>query len=186
MHLFAAIRPPDNIVRSLTRLQKGVSGAKWSAPEKLHITLGYFGDVDADRADSLDLELADLKMDGFEVELSGAGHFGRSEPHAIWVGVKPSAALSRLHKHCRRAAHYVKLDMDARPFMPHITLAYLKSDPNIDRVVAFEKRLADYEAGPFLVDQFHLYSSRQTKNKPNTYQIEASYPLIGEGKPKTQ
>lgn len=186
MHLFTAIRPPENIVRALTRLQKGVSGAKWSAPEKLHITLGYFGDVDADKADSLDLELEALKMDGFEVELSGAGHFGRSEPHANWIGVKPSDALTKLNKHCRRAARYVKIEMDARPFQPHITLAYLKPDPNIDRIIAFEKRLANFHAGPFFVDQFHLYSSLRSRNKPNTYQIEASYPLVGEGRLKKQ
>lgn len=179
MKLFAAVRPNEKIVRQLTRLQKGVSGARWSGPEKLHITLGYFGDVDMDRAEILDAELAQLKMTSFNVSLSGAGHFGRTEPHAIWIGVDPSDELTRLNKHCRRAARRAKIDMDARTFQPHVTLAYLKPEPRIDRIIAFEKRLAQFQAGPFLVDEFHLYSSLSSQGKPNLYRQEASYPLIG-------
>lgn len=179
MKLFAAIRPNEKIIRTLARQQKGVSGAKWSAPEKLHITLGYFGEVDADRAEMLDTELARLKMTSLELELFGSGHFGSSEPHAIWIGVKPSKELTQLYKHCRRSARYANIEMETRPFMPHVTLAYLKKNPRIDRIAAFEKRLAEFKAGPFLVDQFHLYSSLQSRNKPNTYRVEASYPLTG-------
>lgn len=179
MKLFAAVRPAQNIIRTLTRLQRGVSGARWSDPEKLHITLGYFGDVSDEQAEMLDTEMARIKMTGFDVTLSGAGHFGRTEPHAIWVGVDPSADLSSLHRHCRRAARYCKIDMDSRTFMPHITLAYLGANPNIRRIIAFEKRLALFKAGPFLVDEVILYSSHSREGGPNIYRKEASYPLIG-------
>lgn len=179
MKLFAAIRPPEFVIRQLVRHQKGVSGAKWSDPEKLHITLGYFGEVDDEYAEILDTELARQHMTGFDVLLKGAGHFGSSEPHAIWVGVEPSSHLSALHRHCRRAARAAKIEMETRNYLPHITLAYLKRDPAIDRIVAFEKRLAEFQAGPFLVDEFFLYSSWQSKNGPNKYKVEASYPLVG-------
>ena len=43
--LFAAIRPPSGVIKAVSRLQKGVPGARWSGPEKLHITVGYFGEV---------------------------------------------------------------------------------------------------------------------------------------------
>ncbi len=179
MKLFAAIRPNEKIIRGLTRLQRGVAGAKWSSADKLHLTLGYFGAVDAEKAEMLDTELARVKMTGFDVKLYGAGHFGSSEPHAIWIGVVPSPELTQLYKHCRRAARYAKIEMETRSFKPHITLAYLKRPPNIPRIVAFEKRLAHYEAGPFLVDEFGLYSSWPTKNGPNIYRQEANYPLTG-------
>ncbi len=161
------------------REQKGVSGAKWTSPDKFHITIGYFGDVDADKAEVLDNELAQLKMGSFMASVYGAGHFGSAEPHSIWMGVPPSEELTRLHKHCRRSARYAKIDMETRAFRPHITMAYLKKEPRIDRIINFEKRLAHFKAGPFLVDEFFLFSSWPTKSGPNIYRQEASYPLLG-------
>jgi len=85
MILFAAIKLPYHIAKDLTRFQKGVAGAKWSGAEKLHITLGYFGEVDDDRAEILDDQLASKAFSSFELSLKGAGHFGQAEPHAIWA-----------------------------------------------------------------------------------------------------
>jgi len=179
MILFAAIKIPQDITRALSRLQKGVSGARWSAPEKFHITLGYFGDIDDDHAEVLDYELARIRMSGFELELSGAGHFGSSDPHAIWVGVTPHPALTMLHDHCRQSARRAKVDMEKRNYVPHVTLAYMKPFSPIDRVIAFEQRLSGFKTPPFLVDEFFLMSSHRRKDKPNKYYAEASYPLIG-------
>ncbi len=179
MRLFTAIYPPEHIVRKLTRLQKGVSGARWSEPEKLHITTGFYGDLDAEYAEILDHHLGQIRLPGFDLSLSGAGHFGKSEPHSIWVGVDENDSLSRLHMACRRAARQSCIDMESREFRPHVTLAYMRGEVRIDRIVAFEKRVNAFKAGPFLVDQFHLVSSWQKKTGGNLYKIEASYPLYG-------
>lgn len=166
-------------VAALTRIQKGVSGAKWSAPDKLHITIGYFGDVDNDRAEDLDRELAKLRLTGFDLSLKGVNHFGSSEPHALWAGVSPHSSLMRLHEHCKTAARRAGLPMEKRKFTPHVTLAYLKKTASIDRIIRFEQRLAEFEAGPFMVDEFFLYSSWRKARGPNIYRMEASYPLLG-------
>lgn len=179
MKLFAAIKLPEAVTRDLVRTQKGVSGARWSDPEKLHITLGFFGEVDDEHAEMLDTELGHLKMGSFELSLSGAGHFGSKEPHAIWVGVNPSRELKALNKHCRRAARYAKIDMERRNFLPHVTLAYMKRAAPLDRIIAFEQRLARFKTKPFLVDEFFLMSSHQKKRGTNLYCKEASYPLVG-------
>ncbi len=166
-------------VAALERVQKGVSGARWSAPEKLHITVGYFDDVDDDHAELLDHELAKLRLAAFDLSLKGAGHFGSVEPHAIWVGVTPHPSLTRLNEHCKTAARRAGITMEKRKYIPHVTLAYLKAGAPLDRIIKFEQRLADFEAGPFLVDEFFLFSSWRKVNGPNTYRIEASYPLLG-------
>jgi len=179
MKLFAAIKLPYGVTRDLTRQQKGVSGARWSDPAKLHITLGFFGEVDDEHAEMLDTELGLIKMPGFDVKLAGAGHFGSKEPHAIWVGVEPSPELKQLNKACRRAARYAKIDMEVRNFLPHVTLAYMKRGAPLNRIIAFEQRLAQFKAGPFLVDEFFLISSHPKKRGSNLYREEASYPLLG-------
>lgn len=177
--LFAAIALPPDIVSRLTKLQRGVAGARWVAPEKLHITVGYFGTVDDEQAEMLDVELARPVSGSFEVTLRGAGHFGNKEPHAIWMGVEDNPALTLLHKHCKKAARRAGITMEKRHYRPHVTMAYLKPEPRIDRVVNFEFRLAEFTLGPFLVDQFSLFSSHENKRGANTYVQQATYPLLG-------
>lgn len=166
-------------IAALTRIQRGVSGVRWSEPEKFHITVGYFGEVDDDHAEELDRELARLRLTAFDLSLKGVNHFGKTEPHALWAGVTPHPSLTRIHDHCRVAARRVGLTMEKRKFTPHVTLAYLKKDASIDRIIRFEQRLADFEAGPFLVDEFLLFSSWKKVRGPNIYRLEASYPLLG-------
>ena len=195
MKLFAAIKLPPRLTRDITRVQRGVSGARWTDPEKLHITTAFFGEVDDDHAELLDYELARYPLPSFELELEGAGHFGHLEPHAIWLGVKESQALIALHQHCKSAARRAGIVMEKRNYKPHVTLAYMNrsaylrdEDPSfqsprrhspIDRIIAFEKRLARFNCNPFLVDEFFMFSSHRKAKGSNIYRIEASYPMLG-------
>jgi len=60
--------------------------------------------VDDDHAEALDFELARHPLPSLTLQLEGAGHFGHTEPHAIWLGVKDNAGLMALHQHCKHAA----------------------------------------------------------------------------------
>ena len=179
MILFAAIRPPGGVIRAATALQKGVPGARWSFPEKLHITVGYFGEVPDDVAEELDEALARRTGPSLELMLEGVGHFGRAEPHQLHLKVRDDAGLSRLHRHCKRAAREVGIEMERRDFRPHLTLAYLKPFPDVVKIAEWEQKNAGVLIGPFLVDQLGLYSSHKSKRGPNRYDLEATYPLLG-------
>ena len=111
--------------------------------------------------------------------LKGAGHFGRAEPHQIHLVVKENAALTKAHNHCKRVARTLNIPMEKRDFRPHLTLAYLKPFPDVEKIAEFERKHAGTEIGPFLVDQIGLYSSWKTKSGPNRYDLEATYPLVG-------
>ena len=179
MILFAAIPIPYGLTQDLVRLQKGVAGARWRPPDYFHITLCYYGDVDDDRAEELDRRLAEKVFPSFELTVRGAGHFGHTSPHAIWMGVRESDALARLHEHCKTSARRTGLTVERRLYRPHITMAYLREGVDPERIIRFEQRLAEYESAPFLVDRFELWSSHKRKNGPNLYRSEATYPLGG-------
>jgi 2'-5' RNA ligase len=179
MILFAAIRPPSGVIKAVTRLQKGVPGARWSKPEKLHITVGYFGDVPDALAEELDSELARRPLPSMDLHLRGMSHLGRAEPHQIHLSLDDNPGLTKLHAHCRRVARDLKIPIEARGFVPHLTLAYLKPFPDLEKLAKYEQRHAQTHIGPFLVDQFGLYSSWQQTRGANRYELEATYPLIG-------
>ena len=179
MKLFTAIKLPPDLAEQISHIQRGVSGARWSTPDKLHITLAFFGEVDDDRAEVLDMELARQSFSSFDLSLGGAGHFGSHEPHAIWLGVNSSQPLMSLHKHTKHAARRAGIELEKRNYIPHVTLAYLARTTPLDRIINFEKRREDFNCKPFLVDEFFLMSSHRKAKGGNIYRMEASYPLLG-------
>ena len=179
MKIFAAIKLPPHLSEQISHIQRGVSGARWSAPDKLHITLAFFGEVDDDHAEVLDMELARQCFSSFELSLGGAGHFGSREPHAIWLGVNASEPLTALHKHSKHAARRAGIRLEKRNYIPHVTLAYLARTTPLDRIINFEKRRESFNCKPFLVDEFFLLSSHKKAKGANIYREEASYPLLG-------
>jgi 2'-5' RNA ligase len=180
LRLFAAIALPDHVAERLLVLMKGVPGAKWRPRESLHLTLRFFGELTEPVAADLDsaIEEAVRGHGPFELRLKSAGSFGGADPHALWIGAAESIALRNLAAACEKAARRVKLKPEPHKFTPHVTIAYL-SGASLDRVHAFERRLGLFEAPPFVVESFGLYSSVTRKSAPSLYRLEAEYPLLG-------
>jgi len=183
MRLFAALKPSFKTLRAFRRMQKGVSGARWSDEEKLHITLAFYGDVSLDQAELLDGALGDIRQPGFDLGYQGVGHFGRNRPHSLHVTVVPSEPLLQLRRACVRAARHAQINIERRDYQPHVTLAYIRGEPRIDRIKAWEKNYNGFKARPDLMDEFCLYSTWPQKRGAHLYRLEASYPLRGEMRP---
>lgn len=180
LRLFAALAVPDEIAERLLALQKGVPGARWRPRENLHVTLRFYGEVAEPVAEEIDGVLEEIAQatPPFEIELKGAGAFGKDAPHTLWIGVADNPVLAKLASDCERAARRIGLRAEPRKFAPHITLAYL-NNPEIERVHAFESRLGLFRTPPFRVEAFGLYSSHLRKSAPGLYRLEADYPLRG-------
>lgn len=180
LRLFAALDVPDAVAERLIAQMRGVPGAHWRPRENLHITLRFFDQVAEPIAADLDSALEEVARDtgAFDISLRGAGFFGGAEPRAIWAGVAENEALQILAHRCERAARQCGLRPETRKFLPHVTLAYL-GETSLERVIAFEKRLAMFESAPWRVDVFYLLSSHVRRNAPSQYREEASYALLG-------
>lgn len=176
LRLFAAIPVPDSLHSDLTRLQRGLPGARWRPPENFHLTLRFFGAVGEHEAEDLDAELRAILQPAFTLALRGADWFGKSEPHAVWLGVQPSDELRQLHERCERAARRAGLEPEKRKFKPHVTLAYLNDTP-VDRLAAWCRDRARFATEPFRVTHFTLYQSWAHKGGPNIYEPIADYAL---------
>ncbi|MCL4714709.1 MAG: RNA 2',3'-cyclic phosphodiesterase [Hyphomonadaceae bacterium] len=180
VRLFAAVALPDPVAERLMALMRGVPGAKWRPRENLHLTLRFFGEVAEPVADDIDAALSEAaEANGpFDLTLKAAGAFGGADPHTLWIGAAESAALKKLAADCERAARRCGLKPEGRKFVPHVTVAYLSNAP-LERVHAFEQRFGLFEAPPFRVNRFGLYSSHVRQSAPSLYRLEAEYPLYG-------
>lgn len=126
LRLFAAVRPPAPVIQALLALEGGIIGARWQDAGQLHLTLRFFGEVEAVRAEDLDAALARVRCAPFALALRGTGHFERKgRAHTLWAGLAPSAPLAALHRKVEIAARRAGLPPGTRKFAPHITLARL-------------------------------------------------------------
>ena len=159
--LFSAIDLPQSVRQFLHALDPSVPGMKWTQPDQMHLTLGFFGNVDADREEKLRERLQKIEFGSFFLPLSGVGSFkSRGAPSVVWIGVgKGHPHLFQLHKQVSEAALAANIEPDLRPWHPHITLARCRgvSAQAVHKLVRENETL---EAGMFPVDHFTLYSSR--------------------------
>lgn len=178
IRLFTALSLPDDVAETLARRQTGLPGAKWRTRDQLHVTLTFFGEVGARRADDLAVELERGATGGpFEIALAGVGAFGEGHrTQALWAGVEPNARLSVLAGRCRSAAERAGIVLERRDYRPHLTLAYLKPHANPDRIGAWIAGHNLLHSPPIRVDRFGLYSSVLTHDGSH-YELEREYVL---------
>jgi 2'-5' RNA ligase len=176
IRLFATIAIPDATAERLRPLQVGVAGAHWVARADLHLTLRFIGEIDERLAEDVDAELTEIRHAPFRIVLRGAGFFGGETPHALWIGTAPDPALDELHRKVERACRRAGLPPDPRVWKPHVTLARLTATP-LAHAMAFERRLATFQAAPFDVEAFELWSSHRRRGAASVYAPETRYPL---------
>lgn len=177
LRLFTAISIPFDLAETLARRQTGLPGARWRPAEALHVTLAFHGEVDERRAYDLAAELARIPGGRFHIELRGVGAFGDAHrSHTLWAGVAPNERLTVLSGRCRAAAERAGLRMEPRVYRPHLTLAYLKTQTNPDRIGAWITGHNLLHSPPMPVDRFGLYSSVLSDGGSH-YELEREYPL---------
>ena len=168
---------PWDVAETLKRRQSGLPGAKWRSEEQLHVTLAFYGEVSERQADDLAGELARIPGGAFEIELKGVGAFGDAHrSHTLWAGLEPNERLTVLAGRCKSAAERAGVRMEPRLYRPHLTLAYLKTQTNPDRIGAWMANHNLLHSPAIPVTRFGLYSSTLTDDG-SFYELERDYPL---------
>ena len=165
--LFVAISPPLSIQQSLVDLDSRIRGVRWTARDQMHLTLGFFADVPEDVDLALRKKLSAIEFRAFFLPIQSIGTFPSKDPaKIILIGVgKGHPHLFQLHKRVQEAALAVGLEADLRPWHPHITLARCR-DVHGGMLRKFLKSNAEFDAGMFRVEAFHLYCSELTPAGP--------------------
>ncbi len=178
MRLFVGIALPGDVRARLAGLRGGLKGARWVAPENLHLSLRFIGEVAGGEDRDVDQVLQTVSGPAFELSLSGLGAFDRrGKVHAIWAGVEKSDALGRLHGSVESTLVRSGLEPEHRKFKPHVTLARMKNGSASDAGQFLEAHHG-FQASPFTVDHFTLFESHLGHGGAH-YEVLADYPLEG-------
>lgn len=176
MRLFVGIGVPEGLAQRLSILQAGQPGANWVAPESMHLTLRFIGEIERNDAEDIDELLVGIRAPGFDLHLHGVGTFGQGfKAKALWVGVEPSEPLNFLQAKVESAVVRAGQPPEGRKFAPHVTLArFNRADPN--RLQNFIEGNNLFHAGPWTIDHFTLFESRMGKGG-SVYTPLADYEL---------
>ena len=179
MRLFVALALPETVRWQLRLMCGGLPGARWVAPENLHITLRFIGEVDGREFHDIDAGLAGIRAPRFTVSIAGVGHFGSgSKLRSIWAGVDKQPALNHLRDKIELAVVRAGVPPEGQKFQPHVTLARSRGElvPKLGEFLVHHNL---FRSPPFEVTHFTLFSSYLHHNGA-IYMPERSYELSRE------
>ena len=109
------------------------------------------------------------------LRLAGAGRFGSARrPQVAWIGLDGDvAALTDLAGRTARSARRLRLEVEDRPFRPHLTVGRWRPGHPADG--ALLDRLADYRGPEWPVGEVRLLESRLGPRP--VYQELAAWPV---------
>jgi RNA 2',3'-cyclic 3'-phosphodiesterase len=186
----ASERVNNNLGRVIERLDSTGADYKWVAPENLHLTLYFLGDLpDRGIPDFCkEVKKAVEHHRPFEMSLLGVGAFPDMEqPRTIWIGVdQGSQELGDLYRDLGSVCRDWCSGRDRNEFTPHLTLGRLGRDGRWNEGLLEElHRLRSHPTGSCQVDRVTVYSSFLERSGP-TYAAMATIKLKGQPGERTQ
>ena len=170
MRLFFAVEL-DRTTRALVarlaeELDIGEARVRWVAPENLHVTICFLGEVSVDDVNPLCRQVSSTvtALDPFEISLEGVGVFPpRGRPRVLWTGISSGCEeLERTAAEVDRGLEQWGLPPENRRFTPHVTMGRIRAG----RVRARELREASLPATAFSVSELILFRSELSPQGP--------------------
>ncbi|WP_304452045.1 RNA 2',3'-cyclic phosphodiesterase [Nocardiopsis sp. YSL2] len=189
MRLFVALVPPEETLEALRTAvgagRRHTPDLRWAPPGDWHITLVFLGEVAGE-------DLADLSAvlgaeagahAPFEIAVRGWGRFpqDRARSSVLWAGVSgDTGALGRLALGMRAAARSVRIPVDTRPYVPHVTVARSRRPRDLADTV---HALGPLRGRPWSARHVHLVESRPGADDP--YRTVRTWTLGWEPDPRS-
>jgi 2'-5' RNA ligase len=152
------LKVEEEISKLQAILKEVTGGVSWVSPDKLHLTLRFFGAIEEARIPGL---LGQLRRDlchvgPFSVTVRGVGVFpDLRNPRVIWVGLQGSG-ISALYG---RIQESLEMEPDRRPFSPHITIGRVRHQTVRGRLTEEILNRGEHHFGSLQVGKLILYRS---------------------------
>lgn len=141
MRCFVAVLPAPDVVEALGFLPRPeTAGLRWSSREQWHVTLRFFGDIDAQAVTSASAVMSLAADRAGEAPLANGGPSTRllGSGLVIW----PVDGLAQLAKEVERLTATIGRPPPSRSFYGHITLARARQDLDLRRATHLMSPLA--------------------------------------------
>jgi 2'-5' RNA ligase len=129
-HFFFALELPnackDELEGWAGKIKEAYSFKSWVHPLDYHITLAFLGAAQEERLKTA-CDLIEARLTESEplmLRINGLGTFGQKEsPRILWADAEATKEMRHIRKMVYDACLEAGFELDAKPFVPHITLA---------------------------------------------------------------
>jgi 2'-5' RNA ligase len=176
MRLFIAVDLDDAAREAIAAEQKrlvaaigGGGGLRAVRPEQMHLTLVFLGHVDDAKVPEISTAVrAAVAERAFDLVFAGIGVFPpRGRPNVLWVGVADGARdVTTVQHEMASRVQRLGIELERRPFHPHLTLARWRDSRPADRMRALDAA-TNRAVARIRVDHVTLYQSRLSPAGPS-------------------
>lgn len=164
----------EQVLSRLTAAQKLLqeTGAdlKFVAPQNIHVTVRFLGDISPIMVDKIHEALKNVKFSPFSIQLCGLGVFpSLNYPRVVWAGMTEGVEeLKSIFSQLEPQIRALGFAADAYGFSPHLTIARVRSGDNKQLLAEFVTKKSDYDFGTIKANCLRLKRS-QLSPKGQTY-----------------
>ena len=128
---FIAVEIPDEIQKAIAYAIASLKNTlpkpliRWVAPQNVHLTLKFLGDVTPANLERLaeTLKVETASHEKFSISIGGLGAFPTErQARVIWIGLDAPPALAALQRGVDASAAQMGYPKEERPFSPHLTI----------------------------------------------------------------
>jgi 2'-5' RNA ligase len=152
---FIAIELPEELKSGIKQLQNnfksaGYTGIKWVAPQGIHLTLKFLGNIQSGKIDEITkaLETARQGINPFQLTTGELGTFPNlRRPRVLWLGLTGDLkSLFALQQRVEKVLIDLGFPKEDRPFAPHLTISRIRESTTREEQAEFGKLI---EKTPF-------------------------------------
>jgi RNA 2',3'-cyclic 3'-phosphodiesterase len=183
-HFFFAVRIPEQtklrMQEHIEKIKERIPFSRWVHYQDLHITLAFLGSAPPDKLKQAEnqVQVALKDEQAFTLKINKLGFFGNVDsPRVFWADTEESKKLKSIRNKVFSACEEAGLQLETRPFRPHITLArkWKGEQPFQTELLGlweeFQPVPLSFEASEVVIYQTHL-------DKTPKYEAIKIYPLI--------
>lgn len=171
---FIALDISSDIKEKLSNLQKSLKDTdikiRWVAPENIHITLKFLGNVEGNKISKIKNVLREVveENEAFIIKFTGIGAFPHlHNPRVIWVGIEEGeAGLKKINQKIEEGLKKIKIKREGKEFQPHLTIGRMKSSFNKKIMIDLINKYKDEKWGEIVAEKITLYKSTLTAKGP--------------------
>ncbi|HSP87766.1 MAG TPA: RNA 2',3'-cyclic phosphodiesterase [Ignavibacteriaceae bacterium] len=180
--LFIGLNIPKDIIDKIIFIRNSVIpnplDYKWEAPEKLHLTIKFIGDVEQNLVEEIKNEISFISgYKAFNCSLTKFGFFYSDKiPKILWMGLKIDEEIFHLVNVLDKKLTKFNIPTEKRKFKPHLTIMRVKKKLNESFINSFENcKLPETD---FIADSVSLIKS-ELHTDSSIYTKINNYTLLG-------